>query len=168
MFAGDISIAKGVQHIIFVQKKLKTLGINSELHLFGRVKHDFLKNNLDGLGIYFHGQVRKDVLKKYYSKSDLFIFPTYTEGSALVIYEAMAAGIPIITTEESGSIVRDKINGYICKPDDERKMFILAKKLVQNKSLRIKMGINSRKIYLKEMNVSYPEQVMKIYLNILN
>ena len=168
MFVGEVSIAKGVQHVIFVQKKLRSIGINSELHIFGRIKHNFLKNDLEGFEIYFHGNVRKDVLKKYYTKSDLFIFPSYTEGSALAIYEAMAAGIPIITTEESGSIVKDKINGYICKPENEHKMFLLARKLTKNESLRIRMGKNSRKIYLKEMKISYPEQVMKIYSNLLN
>ena len=89
-------------------------------------------------------------------------------GVRIKILEMMSIGIPIITTEESGSIVKDKINGYICKPENEHKMFLLARKLTKNESLRIRMGKNSRKIYLKEMKISYPEQVMKIYSNLLN
>ncbi len=168
MFVGEISIAKGVQHAIFVHKKLIAAGINSELHLFGKLKHNFLVDDLDKTNIHFHGQVRKKILKKFYSKSDLFIFPSYTEGSALVIYEAMAAGIPIITTKEAGSIVKHKFNGYICKANDENQMFLLAKKIAKNKNLRIQMGKNSRKIYLEEMKTSYPKQVMKIYSTIIN
>ena len=167
VFVGEISIAKGLQHVISVQKKLQSLGFISELHIFGRDKHNFLKLDTDTFNIFFHGQVRKNILKKYYSKSDLLILPSYTEGSPLVVFEAMAAALPVITTEESGSLVVHNHNGYICKPNDEKKMLYFVKKLIKERDLCHRMGLISRKIYKKKMRISYQEQIVNIYIKVL-
>ncbi|HHC73771.1 MAG TPA: glycosyltransferase, partial [Thiothrix sp.] len=45
--------------------------------------------------------------------ADVFVFPSLDEGSAKVTYEAMACGLPVITTANSGSLVRDGQDGYI-------------------------------------------------------
>ena len=41
------------------------------------------------------------------------MLPSISEGSANVCYEAMACGLPVVTTAESGSIVRDGQDGFI-------------------------------------------------------
>jgi glycosyltransferase involved in cell wall biosynthesis len=48
--------------------------------------------------------------------ADVFVFPTLAEGSARVIFEAMAAGCYIITTPNAGSIVRDGVHGRLIQP----------------------------------------------------
>jgi glycosyltransferase involved in cell wall biosynthesis len=48
-----------------------------------------------------------------YKESTIFVFPSLEEGSAKVTYEAMAAGLPVITTENSGSVVRSELDGFI-------------------------------------------------------
>lgn len=48
------------------------------------------------------------------SSADLFAFPTLEEGSPLVVYEALAAALPVLTTEMGGGeIVRDGVEGYL-------------------------------------------------------
>src|SRR5690606_13675779 len=42
-----------------------------------------------------------------------FLLPTLSEGSAMVCYEALAAGLPVITTPNAGSVVRDGVDGFI-------------------------------------------------------
>ena len=49
----------------------------------------------------------------FYKQADVFAFPSLAEGSALVTYEAMAAGLPSVVTLESGSVVRDGRDGFI-------------------------------------------------------
>ena len=44
---------------------------------------------------------------------DVFLLPSVSEGSAGVCYEALAAGLPVITTPNAGSVVRDGIDGFI-------------------------------------------------------
>ena len=85
------------------------------------------------------------------ASTDIFVFPTYyeNEGHPWVIIEAMAAGLPIISTDHGAicETVSDGINGFIIekeKPDQiAEKILILA----SNNELREKMGNNSRKIY---------------------
>jgi glycosyltransferase involved in cell wall biosynthesis len=43
----------------------------------------------------------------------VFVFPSICEGSATVTYEALASGIPVIATPNTGSVVRDGIDGHI-------------------------------------------------------
>lgn len=168
LFVGLVSIAKGVQHAIYTQKQLLKNGINSELHILGHIVHKFLTKDTEKFKIFFHGKLHINQLKKFYSKANAFIFPSYSEGSALVTFEAMAVGLPIITTDASGSIVKHGVNGFICKPGEENKMYKYAYELATKKKLNYKMSINSRKIYNKEMSVSYPEQVANIYKQVLS
>jgi glycosyltransferase involved in cell wall biosynthesis len=167
LFVGLVSIAKGVQNAIYIQKKLLKSGINSELHIVGNIIHKFLIKDTKKYKIFFHGNQSVVQLKKFYSIANTFIFPSYTEGSALVTFEAMASGLPVLTTNDSGSIVKHGINGFICKPEEKNKMFKYAYKLATNSTLNYTMSINSRKIYNKKMTISYPKQVLNIYKKVL-
>ena len=51
-------------------------------------------------------------------KSTAFVFPSESEGSAKVNYEAAACGLAQITTRESGDVVVDGYNGKIIPPND--------------------------------------------------
>jgi len=46
----------------------------------------------------------------------VFVFPTLAEGSARVIFEAMAAGMAIVTTPNAGSIMEDRRHGLLIQP----------------------------------------------------
>ena len=48
------------------------------------------------------GEVSNSKIQDYYSISDIFINPTYTEGFPRVLIEAMASGLPIVTTNAGG------------------------------------------------------------------
>lgn len=63
--------------------------------------------------MYFLGRVPRAEMKDLYNWADVFVLPSICEGSAMVTYEALLAGIPTITTDNSGSIVRDGIDGAI-------------------------------------------------------
>ena len=48
------------------------------------------------------------------SRAEVFVFPSLAEGSARVVAMAMAAGCYVITTPNSGSVVRDGAMGAWC------------------------------------------------------
>ena len=55
-----------------------------------------------------------------YREADFFAFPSLEEGSPLVTYEAMANGLPVLTSPMgAGGIVRDGKDGIIVSPYDE-------------------------------------------------
>ena len=167
LFVGQISIAKGVQHAISVQKKLIQSGVNSELHILGFLVHKFLIANTKGFNIFFHGNRNFNYLKRFYKKANIFIFPSYTEGSSLAVIEAMVASLPIITSHNAGSFVKHGVNGFVCKPDDENKMLKYIYKLYKNPKIIDKMSSNSRKIYNQKMKKKYPQQIFDIYNKVL-
>ena len=52
--------------------------------------------------------------------ADIFLFPSFAEGSARVVFEALACGCYVITTPNSGSIVEDGVHGALVPPGDVR------------------------------------------------
>ncbi len=61
------------------------------------------------------GYLNRRKLSQLLCSHKIFIFPSLSEGSARVIFEAMANGCCILTTMNSGSIVKHKENGLIFK-----------------------------------------------------
>lgn len=59
------------------------------------------------------GPAPRSAMAAHYGWADVFLLPTLLEGSATVCYEALAAGLPVITTPEAGSPVRDGIEGFL-------------------------------------------------------
>ncbi|MCK4375945.1 MAG: glycosyltransferase family 4 protein, partial [Candidatus Brocadiae bacterium] len=59
------------------------------------------------------GPVPRDEVMMHYRWADVFCLPSICEGSATVTYEALAAGLPVVTTSNTGSIVRDGVEGFI-------------------------------------------------------
>ena len=59
------------------------------------------------------GAVPRSDVTKHYEWADVFLLPSICEGSATVTYEALAAGLPVICTPNTGSIIRDGKDGFI-------------------------------------------------------
>lgn len=80
-----------------------------------------LRKELGLSQVYFQGFKKKDELSKYYRAADLFVLPTREDIWGLVINEAMAYGLPVITTDRCGAgleLVEDGVNGYIVPVED--------------------------------------------------
>ena len=63
--------------------------------------------------VQFVGKVARDAVREWYEWADLFVLPSLFEGSATVTYEAMASGLPVICTEQTGSVVEHGETGLI-------------------------------------------------------
>lgn len=66
--------------------------------------------------IYFPGFLNKAQLAKYYKLSDVFVLPTHHDAWGLVVNEALAYGLPVITTDRCGAgleMIKEGINGYV-------------------------------------------------------
>lgn len=80
-----------------------------------------LRENLGLENVHFVGFQTKESLSKYYTASDLFVLPTREDIWGLVINEAMAFGLPVVTTNRCVAgmeLVREGENGYIVPVDD--------------------------------------------------
>ena len=66
----------------------------------------------------FHGPVPRSEVDSWYSRTDVFLLPTHSDGFALTQLEAMAHGVPVIATPCCGEVVADGINGWIIPAGD--------------------------------------------------
>ena len=102
------------------------------------------ENHLDH--VHFVGFKIKDELKKYYMAADVFVLPTREDIWGLVINEALAYGLPVITTDRCIAglvLVKDGENGHIIKSDDIEALKTAIEKTVMNDITLEKMSINS-------------------------
>jgi glycosyltransferase involved in cell wall biosynthesis len=82
--------------------------------------------------------------------ADIFVFPPKKpEGHPWVIIEAMAAGLPIISTDQGAIVesVKDGINGFIVEPGNPEEIANKISFLISNPEIRISMGRQSRLLY---------------------
>lgn len=109
--------------------------------------------------------------EKVFSKSDIFIHPTYEDCFPLVLLEAMQHGLPTVSTFEGGirSIVENGITGFLVPQQNAQ---VLAEKLeilIQNPALRQQMGEAGRLKYEQEFTLNkFEERLKGILMEILN
>ena len=165
-FVGVINMRKGIRWLIEVLNtinKKDKFRDKFELNLYGKVFREelpFLRKA--EFKIVFHGFLNNNK-NDIFNQFDILIHPSFIEGSAKCIYEAMAAGLPIICTKQSGSVVENKQNGYIINAGDNQKLQEKIEKLISNKKLVEKMGVISRNISNKYTWKDYAEKVLKVY-----
>jgi glycosyltransferase involved in cell wall biosynthesis len=68
--------------------------------------------------ITFHGPVSRDRAEEWYRQADVFVLPTLSDGFALTQLEALAHGVPLITTPRCGRVVEDGKTGFIVPAQD--------------------------------------------------
>jgi len=66
----------------------------------------------------FLGRIPRAQIAGEFAAADLLVLPSLAEGSAETTYEALACGVPVVTTLEAGSVVRDGIDGRIVPSRD--------------------------------------------------
>jgi glycosyltransferase involved in cell wall biosynthesis len=117
LLAGEIGFRKGAPYVLQAARSTKAL---AEFRWCGPVgilpaAAAQLREHVELRGI-----VPRQLMAEHYAWADVFLLPSICEGSAAVCYEALAAGVPVITTENAGSVVRHGIEGFIVPIRDSR------------------------------------------------
>lgn len=117
----------------------------------GEATEEYLElvKNMKLNNLHFCGFKSKNELKEYYKAADLFVFPTREDIWGLVINEAMAAGLPIITTNKCVAgleLVRNNKNGFIVPVNNKKLLAEKMNLILSSEELRTKMGENSLRI----------------------
>jgi glycosyltransferase involved in cell wall biosynthesis len=106
-----------------------------------------------------------DDVKKFISKSDCIILPSYREGISMILMESASMAKPLIATNVPGckDLIDNGINGYLCQPKDSQDLANKIEMIINlNKENRDKMGQNGRIKMIENFDESI---VINKYLN---
>jgi glycosyltransferase involved in cell wall biosynthesis len=90
------------------------------------------------------GQVPRVSVQSEFLAADVFVLPTLSDGFALAHLEALACGIPVITTPNCGSVVRDGMDGIIVPIRDPVALANAIERIITNPDLRSRMSLSAR------------------------
>jgi len=169
---GRLGNRKGTYDLINALNIIKQL--NFEANLAGDGDLNTYQKYIDNFKltkqIKLLGWISGDNKKELLEKADIFVLPSYFEDMPMAILEAMAYGIPIISTNIAGipEVVENNANGFLIKPGDINNLANKLKTLIINKSLRCQMGKRSLKIIREKFEQSLIEKrILIIYKNLL-
>ncbi len=162
IFAGGMTIRKGVHYLLQAFSELNLL--NSELLLIGSLNDEmkpFFKKygtiirttrisanttNTAKSKIIYIGHIPQNELYKYYSQGSVFVIMSIEEGLAMVQPQAMACGLPVICTTNTGGedIIREGRDGFIIPIRDVEKLKEKLLYLYENPEICYQMGQNAK------------------------
>ena len=163
---------KGITYLVEAFNKFN--GDNFKLILYGKDinKIDTKNKNIikfDEKDISNQSQGYKEIMQSkvindLYNLSDVFVLPTLIESFGIVLIEAMASQIPIISTNTPG--VRDVLDngkyGILVKPNSANELYLQMINIYENENLRIKMVEETNKI----INSFDIENITKKYISL--
>lgn len=169
LFLSNLIKSKGVFILIDALKILKNKKINFHCNFVGgegdissqQLKQKISELNLEDL-ITYHGKQFGDNKYKLFSISDIFLFPTFYEAFGLVNLEAMMFKLPVISTNEGAipEIIDDNETGYLVEKQDSVDLANKIQQLIENPTLRKRMGENGRRKFINDYTLDQFEKNM--------
>ena len=176
LFLSNLIESKGVSVLLEACKLLEDRNIDFRCTFIGGegdiTATEFNKktDSLDlGNKVQFKGKkFRADKIKAF-READIFVFPTYysKECFPLVLLEAMAASLPVISTFEGGipDIIDNGINGFVVEQQNVEMLAKQMELLLTNPVLRKEMGVLGRKKFEREFELNIFEYKLTEILN---
>jgi glycogen(starch) synthase len=133
--------------------------------LFGAVEAASLSGNFK-----FLGNVQEDVLAAVYNCADLLVLPSTQEGQGIVLLEAEASAKPVVAFNVGGvnEAVRSGETGLLVKRDNADELADAVMRLLSDKDLRQKMGVNGRKFVSENYTWDIcAEKMLRVYRELL-
>jgi glycosyltransferase involved in cell wall biosynthesis len=143
---------KGIDLLLLAFDRLVREGFEVRLQLVGREAE--LATYLQMVGpetrsrIDYEGFQAPELLPKYFWRSDAFVLPSRHDGWGVVVNQALAAGLPIITSDAVGAgldLVEEGVNGACVHANDEHALFKAMKMLVINPEVAREWGAQSQR-----------------------
>lgn len=162
------NLGKGTHYLFQAMTELNLE--NAELMLIGRIKEPIksLLRRYRGT-IKLLSRLRHTELYKYYSQSSVYVLPSIEEGLALVQSEAMACGVPVICSTNTGGedIIRDGVDGFVVPVRDVEALKEKILYLYEHEEECKEMGRNALERAKEFTWDRYGERMVEAYKKIL-
>jgi colanic acid/amylovoran biosynthesis glycosyltransferase len=111
----------------------------------------------------FVGYQSQDAVCQYLQNTDIFVLPSFSEGLPVALMEALAAGVPVITTPVAGisELVEHGINGYLVPPGAVEPLAQRIGQLLNDPTLRQQLGQAGRSKVEQEFNLAKEVPLLK-------
>lgn len=157
LFVGAVGKLKGEKDLIKALAILRDRQPNLKVSFLG-----YGAENLRGFGeelkigdfIEFLGAVSMKDRIGFYEKADVFVLPTYAEAMPISVIEAMASGLPVISTTVGGipELIENGVDGLLYAPGDVNALAEKIAFLLDNKDARIRLGKKARAKAVEQMD----------------
>ncbi|MDI6808608.1 MAG: glycosyltransferase family 4 protein [Candidatus Eisenbacteria bacterium] len=153
LYVGQLIQRKGIDHLLKAYGRLRREDTSASLFIVGygpeerALKEMCIRDNIPD--VHFKSFIDLPDLPEIYAVSAVFVLPSKIEVWGLVLNEAMACGLPIITTNTVGAsrdLVEEGVNGFVVCAGDEEALYLGMKTLVSDRPLRERMGRESLRI----------------------
>jgi glycosyltransferase involved in cell wall biosynthesis len=139
LFAGTANLGKGIHYLGMAADRLIATGHRYDFRVAGDVTSRIAAQPVCR-HLRFLGRVPRDRVHEEFAAADVFVLPSLAEGSAGSTYEALAVGVPVVTTPAAGSVVRDGIEGRIVPERDPVALADAIAEIVEDRDRRARMS----------------------------
>jgi glycosyltransferase involved in cell wall biosynthesis len=139
LFAGAAGLRKGLPYLAEAASILKLRCPEIEIAVAGEASPS-VRNREETQHLTFLGILGREAMAGEFARADVYCLPSLAEGSATSIFEAMANGVPTVTTASSGSVVEDGAEGLVVPERNGLAIADAIERIVADRALRHAMS----------------------------
>lgn len=153
-FAGWINPRKNLAVLVQAVAELKKRGVKVELHAAGEASdaeyHQVVLDTIKSLGVedevVLLGRVGQDEIMRQLTQASIFVLPSLQENAPMAIAESMATGVPVISSNVCGMpyMLNEGKTGYLVEPNDFMTLADRIEALVTNDELRSSIAAEAK------------------------
>lgn len=165
LFAGQVNLRKGMPYFLQLLSRLQPGSF--EARVVGPIQLNSEILNRYSEHCTFTGAVPRIQMLNHYAWADVFVFPSLCDSAPGVTNEALAAGLPVVTTEGAGTIVEDGVSGWIVADRDVEALVNCVECLNRDRDLLTQMSQNATAQASKIDLAAYGDQFRQICKDLL-
>ncbi len=166
LFVGTLSASKGLGTLLDAAEQLGPTAVT--VRAIGTCRAE-ARRLLEGrrINIDVKPPMPHARLATEYRAADICCLPSFLEGSSLVNYEAMASGLPCITTTTAGSVIQQDHDGILIDPGDEDALVAALQRLVDSREDQEELAQNARRTACRWDVAGYGKRLLEAYASLL-
>jgi glycosyltransferase involved in cell wall biosynthesis len=179
LYVGVLHEGKGLLTLVNACQRLNSNGVEFQLQLMGQPESEGFLARLQariaaaeiGQQVRFLGVLNGEDKWAAYARADVLCHPTYYDTVPVVVLEAMASGLPVVSTNHSGvpSLVDDGHTGLLVNPRDDSALAEALRLVAIDGHLRLSMGTAGRARFEREFTLAiHIERIRRVFLEVGN
>jgi glycosyltransferase involved in cell wall biosynthesis len=166
LFTGNFDIRKGVRVLLEAIRSCRRSGLDVRLELMGNLDNGAACLQAGDEVFFTHTPFAPlQQVAAAFARVDLFVFPTFAEGSSRSGMEAAAAGLPIITTENCGLPLQHESSALYVPVNNAKALVEAIARLSADETLRTSLGRNAMKTATQNYTWKHYGQQVAEYLS---